>query len=201
MEKNLKLKQISEKTAVRAIITGFVAYGILFCFIFFIAGLGITYLSNFVKKENFLIWEILIGIISCIIIYFSSHLICKLSNIDLFNKCKVDKEKNHYISKKLNLFYLLCIVFFVIVIISSLFLKTTSLKNEINYSYNKYANDLSSEKNGEELANNYYYELLKEFNQNEKEIFLITVILELGVVYSFISLIPYQKELLDIYNK
>jgi len=201
MSEKVVKKQISEKTAIKAIINGFIAYGVLFTFIFLAFGGIITYISQFVKRENIIIWEILISLISCILIYSALHLICKLSNHDLFKKCKLDKEKNTYVCHKLNIFYILCIVFFVIVILTSLFVKFTNQKNEIYLSYYKYQNDLSNEKNGQELANSYLLEMKNDYDENKKNTLIVSVILELGIVFSFISLIDYQKTLIEAHNK
>ena len=201
MSEKVVKKQISEKTAVKAIINGFIAYGVLFAILFLALGGVITYISKFVKEENIIIWEILVSLISCILIYSALHLICKLSNHDLFKNCKLDKEKNTYVCHKLNIFYILCIVFFVILILTSFFVKFTNQKNEIYLSYNKYLNDLSNEKNGQELANNYLLEMKEEYDINKKNTLIVSVILKLGIVFSFISLIDYQKALIETYNK
>ena len=201
MSEKVVKKQISEKTVIKAIIKGFIAYGVLFAFIFLFLSVIINYIGNFVKKENILIWNILISLISCIIIYTSLHLICKLSNFDLFKNCKLDKEKNTYVCHKLNVFYILCIVFFVILILTNFFVKFTNQKNEIYLSYHKYLNDLSNVKNGEALANNYLSEMKEEYDSNKKNVLIISVIIELGIVYSFISLIDYQKTLIETLNK
>lgn len=201
MKENISKKQIPEKTAVRAIINGFVSYGILFCLPLLIIGIVLIYLSRNIAEQNILIWETLVSILLIIFIYLILHLVCKLSNYDLFKKCIVNKEKNKYISKKLNLFYLLCVIFFVLVIISSLFIRFENKQNEIYISYQKYMIDLSSEKNGVSLANHYYKEMLNEFKFEKRNTLVVSIILELGLFYSFISLIPYQKKMLEIYNK
>lgn len=201
MSEKIVKKQISEKTAVKAIINGLVSYGILFSFLFFILGIVIIYISKFVKQENIVLWEIVVSLIFCIFIYSALHLICKLSNYDLFKKCKIDREKNTYISHKLNIFYVLCILFFVIIIITSIFVRFTNQKNEIYLSYYKYLNDLSDEKNGTELANNYLLDMKADYEENKKNTLIVALILELGFVFSFISLIDYQKELIEKYNK
>ena len=201
MKENISKKQISEKTAVKGIINGFISYGILFCFAFFLISILIIFIGKNVAEKNILIWETIVSILLCSAIYFTLHLVCKLSNYDLFRKCSVEKEKNNYISKRLNLFYLLCIIFFVIVIITSLFIRFENKQKEIYISYQKYLTDLGTENNGIELANFYYNEMIEDYKIERKNTLVVSVILELGLVYSFISLIPYQKKMIETYNK
>ena len=41
----------------------------------------------------------------------------------------------------------------------------------------------------------------EEYDSNKKNVLIISVIIELGIVYSFISLIDYQKTLIETLNK
>ena len=41
----------------------------------------------------------------------------------------------------------------------------------------------------------------EDYDENKKNTLIISVIIELGIVFSFISLIDYQKTLIETYNK
>ena len=199
--KNTDKKQISEKTAIRAIITGFVSYGILIGFIFSVISIVLIYFTNNIAFSNELSFKAIASIIASIFIYIFIHLICKLSNIDLLKKCKIDKKKEPYVCKKLNLFYLLCALFFILLIITSLYVKFSNELFQINISYEQHLNDFSRTKFAYDFANNYRDEALKEFYHNRQMTLIVVIVMEMGLVYSFISLVPYQKKMLDIYNK
>lgn len=198
---NTNKKEISEKTAIRAIITGFVSYGILIGFIFSVVLITLIYFSNNTEFSNEIAFKISTSIIISIFIYIFIHLICKLSNIDLLRKCKIDKNKEINVCKKLNLFYLLCTLFFVLIIIVSLYVKFSNQLYQINISYQQYLNDFSNTDFAYDFANNYKDGALEEFYHNRKTTLIAAVIIEMGLFYSFISLIPYQKKMLNIYNK
>ena len=199
--KNTNKKEISEKTAIRAIITGFVSYGVLIGFIFLAISLLFIYLTNNLNFSNEIIFKTCTSIIFSIFIYIFMHLICKLSNIDLLRKCKIDKNKEHIICKKLNLFYLLCALFFILLVITCLYTRFSNQLYQINISYQQNLNSFSDSNLAYDFANNYKDGALKEFYNNRKITLIVAIILEIGLVYSFISLIPYQKKMLDIYNK
>lgn len=201
MKKNTSKKQISEKTAIRAIITGFVCYEILIGFIFSVAAIALIYFSNNINISNEIAFKASTSIVISIFIYIFMHLICKLSNIDLLRKCKIEKNKEANICKKLNLFYLLCALFFILLVITCLYVRFYNELYQINISYEQYLNDFSKTELAYDFANNYRNGALEEFYHNRKIILIATVIIEIGLVYSFISLIPYQKKMLDIYNK
>ena len=200
MKKNKK-GQISEKVAVRAIINGFISYGILIGFIFGIIGILLNYCTSQLSFSNELLFRALTTLLLSIFIYFFLHLICKISTIDFLRKCKINKEKENFICKRLNLFYLICIIFFVLLTITSMLIDFSNQLNEINFYYNQTLNNFNDRNLATDYANVYKKEALEDFNNNKKETLLVSIILELGIVYSFISLIPYQKKMLYIYNK
>ena len=43
--------------------------------------------------------------------------------------------------------------------------------------------------------------MVNEFKFEKRNTLVVSIILELGLFYSFISLIPYQKKMLETYNK
>lgn len=199
--KNTNKKEISEKTAIRAIITGFVSYSILIGFIFLAISILFIYFTKDVNFSNEVAFKTSTSLILSIFIYISMHLICKLSNIDLLRKCKIDKNKESIICKRLNLFYLLCALFFILLTITCLYTRFSNQLYQINISYQQNLNSFSESDLAYDFANNYKDGALKEFYHNRKMTLLVAIILEMGLVYSFISLIPYQKKMLNIYNK
>ena len=199
--KNTSKKEISDKTAIRAIITGFVSYSVLIGFIFSVILIGFIYFTNNVVFSNEILFKVTTSIIISIFIYIFTHLVCKLSNVDLLRKCKFEKTKEANICKKLNLFYLICALFFILLTITSLYARFSNEIYQINLSYEQHLIDFSRTDFAYDFANNYKNGALEEFYHNRKIILIVSVILEIAFVYSFISLIPYQKKMLDIYNK
>ena len=196
-------KTISEKTAIKAIITGFVSYGILISFIFAILIILLAYLSNKFTLSTNLFCKILASLAFSFLLYFTIRLICKLSNIDLLRKCKFDKKQEVFACKRLNLFYLLCALFFILLIISSLIVRFNTQLSQIEYNYQSKLIDVSQDDYNLAInyAEDYKKNALNNYYENREITLIISTIIELGLVLSFISLIPYQKELLDIYNK
>ena len=201
MKINTKQK-ISEKTAVKAIITGYVSYGILISFIFAILIILLAYISNKFMLSTNLFCTILTSLIFSFLLYFTIRLICKLSNIDLLRKCKFDKKQEVFVCKRLNLFYLLCTLFFILVIISSLLVRFNTQLSQIEYNYQTKIIDMSKDDYNLAIdyAEDYKKNALNDYYKNRETTLIISTIVELGLVLSFISLVPYQKKMLDIYN-
>ena len=200
MEKT-KRKDISEKTAVRAIITGFVSYGIIFAFLMIFVIIGLYSIILNVHTKNPVLFTIILSIIISIIIYIVINLICRLANYDLFRKCKVKKDFKDYISRKMNLFYVLCILFFALLTICCISLRNKNKIDSIDLLYRQYYIDISDNHNARHLAAEYRNSLLKDYNKTKPLFVSSIIIIELGIVYSFIRLVPYQRKLLDEYNK
>ena len=201
--KNTNKKEISEKYAILTIIRLFVSYGILISFLFSAIAIILIQLTNNVTFSNELIFRTSISLILSIFIYVFLHLICKLSNLDLLRKYKLKKEKEPYLCKKMNLFYLLCALFFVLLTITILYFDFSNELSQIDLACKQHFEGISltDENLAHAFVNNYKESALKEFHYNQKMTLVVSIILELGMVYSFISLIPYQKKMLDIYNK
>ena len=141
------------------------------------------------------------SIIVSLLLYFLTHFICKISNIDLFNKCYFKKEEEHKVCKKMNLFYLLSAIFFFIVIITSLYVSIKTNLSNINMKYQIYLNDFEDTPEfATAYANSYKEKALSDFYISRNITLLSTTIIELGITFSFISLVPYQKKLLNLYN-
>ena len=100
----VELKEISAKTTVKAIITGFVSYGIITVFMcLLIFALGNYFLSQFSGNAAGGLY-ITIPLLAAIMLYFIIHLICRISTYDVLKKCKVDPKNYKTITKSLNIF-------------------------------------------------------------------------------------------------
>lgn len=88
----VELKEISAKTTVKAIITGFVSYGIIAIFVcLLIFAIGDHFLSNFSGNITQGLY-ITLPLLAAIMLYFIIHLICRISTYDVLKKCKVDPK-------------------------------------------------------------------------------------------------------------
>lgn len=188
-------KEITVKTSVKAILTGFVAYGIILFFIFSCGYLLVDTIINSLNITNKLALSVTLAVIGAIILFFTIHGLCRLSTYDVFKKCKTNPENISKISQKLNLFFLLCVIISLLLSISLLFLKLDSLYKSIQLSELQYKQVFSSNFT-KQLTN----DMLMEYNQEKINLLLSTIILELGFVTSVFSLIPYQKKTLELYN-
>lgn len=188
-------KEINVKTSVKAIITGFVAYGIILFFIFSCGYLLIDALIDSLENINKLALSVTLAIIGSIILFFVIHGLCRLSTYDVFKKCKTDSENIHKISQKLNLFFLICVILSVLLSISFLFLRIDSIYKSIQISEMQYEQVFSSSFT-QQLTN----DMLKNYNEEKINLLFSTIILELGFVNAVFSLIPYQKKMLKLYN-
>ena len=192
----VKLKEISAKTTVKAIITGFVSYGIIAIFIsLLVFALGDYLLSQF-SSNNANGLYITLPLIAAIFIYFTIHLICRLSTYDVLNKCKVDPKNYKSISKALNIFFIICIVLSIVIFLSLLYL---------NLQYQLKSIELASVQYKEVFSQNHIKILQSEMNsiydQSKANLITSTIILVIGLSLSFLSLIPYQRKMILNYNK
>ena len=108
----VELKEISAKTTVKAIITGFVSYGIITVFMcLLIFALGNYFLSQFSGTAASGLY-ITIPLLAAIMLYFIIHLICRISTYDVLKKCKVNPKHYNTITKSLNIFTMTLTVMF-----------------------------------------------------------------------------------------
>lgn len=194
-EENNK-KNISPKTAVKGLINGFVAYGILIIFIFLSIVIFVAWLINNNKNAvNYDVLKYSLPAIASILIFFLIRCVCKLSTFDLFKKCQIEKEQIEAVSTKMNLFFICSVVFSVCIIIFYLLTRfnnslITIEKNIDNY-YSIYSEDLAEFKTNE---------ILKDFELEKSDVLIQTLIIELGLLSGLFSLIPEQKKLIKKYN-
>ena len=189
-------KEINAKTTVKAIITGFVSYGIITIFIcLLIFAIGNYVLSQFTSKSAQGLY-VTLPLIASIFLYFIIHLICRISTYDVLKKCKVNPNNYKSIIKSLNIFFIICIVFFIIFFLSLLYL---------NLQYQLKSIELASVQYREVFSENHIKILQSEMNSiyelSKSNLTTSTVILVIGLSISFLSLIPYQRKMILEYNK
>lgn len=192
----VELKEINAKTTVKAIITGFVSYGIITIFIcLLIFALGSYFLSQFSTSVAHGLY-ITLPLIAAIMLYFIIHLICRISTYDVLKKCKVNPNNYKSIVKALNIFFIICIILSIILFLSLLYL---------NLEYQLKSIELASIQYREVFSENHIKILQSEMNsiyENSKtNLTTSTVILVIGLSISFLSLIPYQRKMILEYNK
>jgi len=193
-EKNKK--NITSRTAIKGLINGFVAYSILIFFIIFILNIIISWqFENNINLKNNQILIYTIPTIGSIIIFFLIRGICKLSTFDLFKNCQIKDENINSVSSKMNLFFIGCIIFSVLIIIISLISRFNNEKINIQHFSNIYYSNFN-ENFAEQLTN----ELIDEFKENQAKTLIQTIIVETGLLLGIFSLIPTQKKLIKKYN-
>ncbi len=189
-------KEISPKTTVKAIITGFVSYGIIAIFVcLLVFAIGDYLLSQFSSNQANGLY-ITLPLLAAIFIYFIIHLICRLSTYDVLHKCKINPKNYKPITKALNIFFIVCIVLSILVFLSLLYL---------NLQYQLKSIELASVQYKEVFSENHIKILQSEMNtiyeQSKSNLITSTVILVIGLSLSFLSLIPYQRKMILEYNK
>ena len=187
----MEKKEISARTTVKAIITGFVSYGIItvfICLLFF--AIGDYFLGQFSSKTASGLY-VTLPLISVIFLYFIIHSICRISTYDVFKKCKTDPKNYKIIVKSLNIFFIICIVLSIILFLTLLYL---------NLEYQLKSIELTSVQYKEVFSENHIKILQTEMNtifeESKTNLTKSTVILVIGLSISFLSLIPYQRKMI-----
>lgn len=191
-----KKQLISVGTAVKGLINGFISYGFLIGFIFLIIFLIVTNsINNIEGTKNILILQYTIPAITSIIIFFLVRIICNLSTFDLFKKCKIDKKDISKVSSKMNLFYLIFIIFSLMVIIMNLTIKFKNQRIDLENTQNKYYETYEKD-----IADDLMIELFEEYSITKFHSIAYSIIIEFGIFLGIFSLIPLQKHLIEKYN-
>ena len=191
----MEKKEISARTTVKAIITGFVSYGIIINFLcLLIIAIGNYFLKN-VPGSTARGLYITLPLMAVIIIYFIIHIICRLSTYDVFKKCKTNTDNYKNIIKYINIFFIVCIFLSIILFLGLLNLNLQYQAKSIDYAVLKY-NEIFSVEHTNQLKE----EMLSTFNSSKENLTTSTIILELGFAISFLSLIPYQRKMILKYN-
>ena len=136
MERREKI-EIGTRTTVKAIITGFVSYGIIASFIILLCiALASYFYDNFKGTSSFGL-HITLPLMFDIFLYFLLHLICKISTYDVFKKCRTNKENYEKIIKYLDIFFLACVILSILLVSYLLYLNLEYQIQSINYSVYK----------------------------------------------------------------
>ena len=195
MKETEEKKVIPAKTVVKGLITGFVSYGIIIGFLLLVVALIFSTTISNISDANQKVLSISLPLLFAFILYFVIHSICKISTIDLFKKCKTNSENLPEISQKMNLFFLVCIILFVILSNCLLVLKLSNERKSIDVASETY-NQVFSDNFTKTLTN----EMLADYNETKNQTLVSAIIIELSLVVSFFSLIPYQKKMILEYN-
>ena len=195
MKETEEKKVIPAKTVVKGLITGFVSYGIIIGFLLLVVALIFSTTISNISDANQKVLSISLPLLFAFILYFVIHSICKISTIDLFKKCKTNSENLPEISQKMNLFFLVCIILFVILSNCLLVLKLSNERKSIDVASETY-NQVFSDNFTKTLTN----EMLADYNETKNQTLISAIIIELSLVVSFFSLIPYQKKMILEYN-
>lgn len=189
-------KEITIGTTVKAIITGYIAYGILLGFIVFIIGIAVNWCLSLIPNVNYKVLSITISLLGAMLLYFVLHGVCKLSIYDVFKKCKTNPSNLPRIISRMNLFVLLCIIFYVISSISILIINFNNQEQSIDLATQQYRSIHSPE-----FVSTLKHEMMIDFNETKVNMIVSTIILELGIVVSWFSIIPLQKKLIEKHNE
>lgn len=192
----MEKKEISSRTTIKAIITGFVSYGVITIFIFLlILAIANHFLQNIVTS-NISGLYITLPLMASLLIYLFTQLICKLSTYDVFKKCKTNPENYKKIFKYLTIFFVICIILSIVVFLSLLYLNLEFQAKTIDYTILKYR-EIFSEEHTQMLQK----EMTDLYNTTKTNLVRSTIILEIGFTISFIALIPYQIKMIKKYNE
>lgn len=189
-------KDITLGTAVKAIVTGYVSYGILISFIIFVISLFINWCISLISNGNGRAITTIISLIEVVFLYAIVRGVCKLSIHDVFKKCKTNPENLSKISTRLNLFIMIIIAVFVVGSIGILMINLNNQEKSIIVSSYQYKT-IHSEEFAAKLTN----EMLTQYQEEKITAIISTVIIELGMVVSLFSVIPLQKKLIEQENE
>jgi len=197
MKEKIKVKKnIVPKIAVRGLMNGFVAYGILITFIFLTAVVLITWLiDNHKITVNQATIKYTLPVIAAIIIFFLVRATCRLSTFDLFKDCKIQKEEVNGVWTKMNFFYICIVAFSVATIIVYLLTRFNNERVQVNRDLAVYHQTNST------YARDKEEELIEEYESNRVTTLLQTITVEMGLLLGIFSLIPKQKKLIERYNE
>ena len=189
-------KEISLATTVKAVITGYVAYGILIGFIVYIVSILVNWCVSILPNVNMKVVSISVPLLASFFLYFIVRGICKLSIHDVFKKCKTNPENLPKAITRLNLFVIIAIVIYIMATISIMMINFSNEQKSIIVSSYQYKTIHS-----EEFAASLTNEMLKQFEEEKNNTIISTIILELGMTVSLFSVIPLQKKLITEENE
>ncbi len=197
MEKSKKNK-ITSKRVTKGLIIGFLSYGLLVGFIYciFIALIYTYYQTNNFNKSNSVLLSVCISLLIAIGIVMLNYGICKLSTMDVLKKAKLSNDLMKKSSSSMGTFFICLMIVVVLFLNYSLLMKIANERNSLMLSRNEiFTSDFSAK-----TAQSIFDKELSEFELTKKCTIIRTLILEFAFIFSFISLMPYQKRILNKYN-
>ncbi len=192
----MEKKEASVNTVVKSIITGFASYGIIFyvfvILLLVIAGKMTAGATNLKTETTRIVLSVVLAVFCFVLVRFT----CRVSTMDVFKKCIMNPESYGRVTKKMTLFYLICIGMAMFTGLSLLNLNLKYERAEIAY-YKVYNSQVFSP----EYVDSKEKEMNQQYDHNKANIVKTTVIVELGIVLGFLSLINYQGKMLERYNE
>jgi len=192
----MEKKEVSVNTVVKSIITGFASYGIIFyvmvVLLLVLAGKMTTNAQGLKIESTRMILSVILAIFCFVLVRFT----CRVSTMDVFKKCIMNPESYGRVVKKMTVFYVICIVMTIFTGLSLLNLNLKYERAEIAY-YKVFNSQAFSQEYVEKLEQ----DMNEQYNIKKNSIVKSTVIVELGIVLGFLSLINYQRKMLSRYNE
>jgi len=192
----MEKKEITTKTTIKAIITGFVSYGIIAMFICFLIIAFVNQFLNLFTGKHASGLYITVPLMAAILIYFLIHAICRISIYDVFKKCKTNPENYKTINNYLTFFFVCCVMLSIALFSLMLFNNLRYQVNDINLYKLRLAEGLPAD-----LVDYFSSVRIATYNTAKTNLTTGTIILILGTSLSFLSLITYQRKMIKKYNE
>ena len=197
MEKIVK-KEITERTAVKAFINGFVSYGLIFSFVILIIIAFIRLVTQNLKITNEFNYMIINSILKSIIFFFLILFVCRISTFDVLKKCKLKISEIDSIKSSMTKFFIICCVFSLMVFSFNLSIKYLNMQNDLyQVSTSNYETFKDSDLNIAASLTNIEISKKKDSWFKYK---VCSCIVETTIFASCLYLISYQKKMIDLYN-
>lgn len=184
-------KRTTYKEVLKNNIISFLSYTISLGFIFIL----LTFFVKSTLQNTNVLLSITLSLISGILIFNLMHFIHKSSTLETFKNINLTKSDEKIFTKKMNLFFVICALISVLTCIAVLAINYFIFFNAIEQTYEKYA--FISYEFADKVANY----IREEYQNSSLNRLSSTIIIELSLVTSFLSLIPYQEKLLAKYKK
>ena len=184
----METKDTNYKKVLKSNIILFLSYGILTTFIFMLLTISIKCALHGIFNTAL---SISLSLISGIIIFYLLRFVCRSSILETFSKTKLSQENSTLFLKKMNVFFIICMILSILICIAYLIINNILFAKAITQAYEKYefiSLDLADQI-ADKIRENYQDSLIGKVSS--------TIIIELSLAISFFSLIPYQKKLLS----
>lgn len=185
-------KEKNYKAIIHSTIAMFLAHTTIILFIF---SLTVFWIKFALKGFHNDLLTVCLSLIAAILIYHSMHFACQSSTIENLKQSKLDQKGANIFLKKMNLVFVLCMLGSILFCLSYFILDRITIVNTINQTYEQYSFV------SQELTNKLVDYIGAEYHASFFSKIYSTLIVELSFVISCLSLIPYQKKILEKYNK